>query len=118
MSWPNLLNIALAHLPRTKVLWHRFTGRTLDLGTYINAYDEPVEVVGSLQAVDNERVKEWGLDETREYAVFYASRPMDHVQEGTSPDKIEANGIEYAVVSNADWYAQNGWRGVLLERKR
>ncbi len=111
---PNLLNIALGAVGSQSVVWRAFKSRTQNgRGQWVTTYEDDRPIDGSWQPVDSQTVKDLGLDTTKRYHNLYAPHPVDQVNAGESPDLIVADGRRHEVVGNADWYQQNGWRGIL-----
>ncbi|MDR0805948.1 MAG: hypothetical protein LBN41_04260 [Enterobacteriaceae bacterium] len=110
----NLLNIAARVIPQQSVTWYQFTERETDeLGRWNNQYAEPVLITGSWQAVDVQDVLEMGLDTSKIYRQLYTSNPVSGVNRGSSPDYLVSGGKRYEVVGDADWYTQDGWKGLV-----
>lgn len=110
----NLLNMALSVIARQTITYYRATGRTLnDVGQDITAYASPVSIVGSLQPVPRQLYEQLGLDLQKSYYTFYTSNNIEDVGRDVSGDQFVFNGQRYQVESDNDWYAQDGWKGVL-----
>lgn len=117
MMFGNLLKIASSVIPTQTVTWKKFMGKQIKPGgIYEDTYSEPVEIRGSFQATDDRDVKEMGLDTSKRYRTLYTSHDISDVKRGSSPDKISFNGENYEVVGITDWFAQDGWRGVVCVR--
>lgn len=111
----NLLGLALGVIGGQLVRWHHANGRSEnELGQWVTAYDAPVDVIGSWQAVDRTRYTAMGLDLAKTYATFYASVAIEGIQREASPDLLDFNGRRHEVANLLDWSAQDGWRGVLV----
>lgn len=112
----NLLDMALSVLPKNEVEWERFDRiETDDRGKEVPKYQRPVKVTGSWQSVSANTIQQLGLSAEKQYRMFYASKPITSLVNKTSPDIVTYNGESYEAVGNsADWYDQNGWKGVLL----
>ena len=110
----NLLNIAAKVIPQQKAQWYQFQDREADdLGKWINRYKEPVPISGSWQAVDTRDIKNMGLDLAKVYRQLYTSHYIKGVNRGSAPDYVVFNGKRYEVVGDADWYVQDGWKGLV-----
>lgn len=111
----NLLNIALGVIAPQTLQWFKFAGNvTNDLGQDIPSYEAPVTIIGSFQAVDIKTVQELGLDTGKQYRNFYTSNKLEMVERQTSPDYAVYQGRKYQVQGHADWYNQDGWKGILF----
>lgn len=110
----NILNIALSVIARQTVSYFAFTGRVLNaVGEDIPSYADSVDIVGSLQPVPRILYEQYGLDLQKTYYTFYTSNPVKDVGRDVSGDQFEFGGQRFQVESNNDWYAQDGWKGVL-----
>ncbi|MFV7791250.1 phage collar protein [Aliarcobacter lanthieri] len=110
----NLLNIALSVLPKTKARWYQFDRLDADdRGREIAVYKEPIEIIGSFQAMDIKTIQEMGLDTNKDYKVFYTSNNIKQVQRATSPDYLENLEDKYDILDNNNWFKINGWNGFL-----
>lgn len=110
----NVLNMALGAIGTTTVTWKSYKGRSKNgMGQFISSYADPTPIVGSWQPVDARTIYNLGLDATAHYQNFYTSHPIDGINRGSGSDRIEYGGKAYDVVGGADWYDQNGWRGIM-----
>lgn len=110
-----LLNIALGAIASQTLQWYKFAGNTTnDLGQDIPSYDAPVTIIGSFQPVDARAINEMGLNTAKQYRNLYTSNPLEMVKRETSPDYAVFMGRKYEVAGDADWYAQDGWKGILF----
>lgn len=113
----NLLNIALAAIPKQSIDWLQFDGlATDDRGREVASYKPAVPLQGSVQPVDARDYQQFGLDAKRQYFTVWASRPMDSVVRDGSPDRFEYAGMTLEAVGVTDWYEHHGWRSVLCVR--
>ena len=111
----NLMDVALGVVGTQSVTWHRASDRTQNAqGQWITAYDAPLTVRGSMQAVDQVKYQAMGLDLTRRYSAFYGTAPIKGTERGQSPDLLDYNGRRHEVVNELDWLPQAGWCGVLV----
>ena len=111
----NLLNIALGVIQSQSGLWVRFLGNTTnDRGQDIPSYADPVEIVGSFQATDVRTIQSMGLDLSKKYRTLYTSNPVSITERGTSPDLLIFNSRKYQVAGDADWFWQDGHKGLVL----
>lgn len=110
----NLLKAAFKIIAKNTVQYYRNTGRTAStVGTYVAAYASPVAMQGSVQAVPRSRYAELELDLSKDYITFYTMNNILGLEREVAGDKLVWNGREYACESPDDWYAQDGWMGVL-----
>jgi hypothetical protein len=110
----NLLNQALRVISPSMVKYYKNTGQiTNDQGLVVASYAPPVSVKGSVQAVPKSRYEAYGLDFSKNYVTFYASRMMIDLQRAKSGDKFEFAKKVFVVQDKTDWFAIDGWSGVI-----
>lgn len=110
----NILNMALTLIAKQSVNYYRFLSRsTNSVGQYVAVYDAAQIVVGSFQAVPRQLYQQYGLDLQKSYSTFYTSNDILDIERNVSGDQIGYAGRRYQVESDNDWYAQDGWKGVL-----
>lgn len=110
----NLLNQAFTVIARQTVNYYANTGRTTNsIGLDVTAYASVITLRGSFQPVPRKLYQQYGLDLQKSYYTFYCSANILDVARGVSGDQINFNGIRYQVESANDWFAMDGWVGVL-----
>lgn len=110
----NLLGRALKVIAKQTLSYYKFAGRTLnDVGQDITAYDAPVDIKGSFQAVNQSLYEMNGLDLQKSYFIFYVEQGLMDIERDTSGDQLEFFGRRYQVQSNAEWIDIDGWIGLL-----
>lgn len=110
----NLLNRSLKIIAKQTVTYYKALARSLnDIGQDATEYDEPVSISGSLQPAPRALYEQLGLDLQKSYYTFYTSNNVIDVGRDASGDQFVFNSQRYQVESNNDWYAQDGWKGVL-----
>lgn len=110
----NLLNMAFRVIAKETVLYYRDGGRTLNsIGQDITLYQPALELSGSFQPVPRKVYYLYGLDLQKSYYTFYASRDILDVNRDVSGDQISFNGQRFQCESANDWYAIDGWVGML-----
>ena len=111
----NVLQAALSLIPPVSVAWHKTTGRTRnDIGQWVPTYASPVNLRVSFQPIEKAKYEALGLDLNKHYWVLYGSNPITAVERDTAGDLIDYNGSRYQAEDAIDWYAYNGWRGVVF----
>lgn len=111
----NLLNMALTLIAKQAVTYYQYVSRTPNLvGQYVTTYATGVDMYGSFQAVPKRLYEQYGLDLQKSYSTFYTSNPILDITRDVSGDQMVYAGRRYQVESNNDWYAQDGWKGVLV----
>ena len=107
----NLLNTAFSIIPHQVVQFFGYAGDTNIDGLLIPSYQEPIEVLASVQALSaNSRVY-LGFDTSKETLRFFLKIDVSIVngisKKGSS--KIAFNGKEYILESTTNWTAIDGW---------
>lgn len=111
----NLLNMALTLIAKQVVMYYQYASRSTNaVGQDITVYLDPVEMFGSFQAVPRKLYELYGLDLQKDYSTFYTSNNVLDITRDVSGDQLVYQGRRYQVESDNDWYAQDGWKGVLV----
>lgn len=116
MSVPgsNLLRKALTIIAKQAVLYYQVDSRILnDVGQYVTTYLPQVTIYGSFQPMPKNMYEQFGLDLQKTYSIFYTLNNIIDIQRDVSNDQIRFNNDLYQCESNNEWYAQDGWKGVL-----
>ena len=110
----NLLNMAFRIIAKETVLYYKDLGRTLNsVGQDITEYAAGVPLSGSFQPVPRKLYELYGLDLQKDYYTFYVSAALLDVDRDISGDQIAFNGQRFQCESDNDWFAIDGWKGVL-----
>lgn len=110
----NLLRVAMGLIGPQVVQWMQFTGMTQNAaGFNVPAWADAVDVTGSFQAVPRSLYQVMGLDLSKNYGMFYATREFTTPERDRAGDRLIYGGRIYQVESSTSWYAQDGWDGVL-----
>src|SRR5213075_2149023 len=88
--------------------------RTLNaIGIYETTYGTPVDYEASVQAVNRNTYVLLGLDFNKRYYNIYVSTEVNDLARDATGDKVYFNNREYAITSALDWFAVDGWVGLL-----
>ena len=68
---------------------------------------------GSFQPVPRRVYEAYGLDLQKQYFTFYVPSNVFDISRDRSGDQITFRGFRYQCESNNDWFAEDGWKGVL-----
>jgi hypothetical protein len=110
----NILNMALTLIARQTISYYKDAGRQPNVvGQYVTYYFPPVAIVGSFQPVPRRLYEQYGLDLQKNYFTFYTSNNLEDISRDVSGDQIVFNNRRYQCESNNDWFALDGWKGVL-----
>lgn len=106
--------MALSIIARQTVTYYHMTARALnDVGQDVTTYASPVNMTGSFQPVPKRLYEVYGLDLQKSYYTFYTSNNLLDVQRDLSGDQIAFNNRRFQCESANDWFAIDGWKGVL-----
>lgn len=110
----NLLAMALGVIGPQPVQWLPFVALVTNAaGVKVATWGAPVTVHGSFQPVARNLIQTLGLDFAKSYATFYATANVMDVLRNKTGDRLIYAGKTYQVVSNTDWFAQDGWKGIM-----
>lgn len=110
----NLLNMAFSLISKQIVAYQAFQGMTTNAaGVEVPTFAAAVNIGGSLQPIPKSLIQQLGLDWTKNHVNFYASQDIGDVQRDRTGDRFTYAGKLYQVLSNNDWFAQDGWKGVM-----
>lgn len=113
----NLLKQALRIISRQTVIYYQYSGRTSNaIGNLVASYLPPQDITGSLQAVPRNVYQQYGLDFQSDYVTFYSDNNILDIKRDVSADVFQYNGNVFKCLSNNDWFAVDGWVGVLAIR--
>lgn len=111
----NILDLASTIIEFQTVDYYQDSGTTLNvIGQDLTSYETVTQIVGSFQPVPKSLYYTYELDLQKSYFTFYTSNNILDVQRDISGDQIAFNGRVYQVESANDWFATNGWKGVLV----
>lgn len=111
----NILDQALTVIARQSLVYYQYMGTTLNaVGQNVTEYAAPAVMTGSFQAVPRSLYQQFGLDLQKSYYTFYTSNNILDVLRDVSGDQIAFQGQRYQVESANDWFAVDGWKGVLV----
>lgn len=110
----NLLGSASSVIGFQVLRWFSFEGRTQnERGHWESTYIDKGDIRGSWQPVDTTTIQNLGLDAKKQYHNFYSSSPINVFGRNESPDYFVIDSRKHEVIGGSEWYAQNGWRGIL-----
>ena len=110
----NLLKQALTVIFPQVINYYAASGRSVNsVGQYVTTYAAGQLIRGSFQAVPRKLYMSYGLDLQKSYFTFYTLNNMIDIERDVSNDQLTYNGLRYQVESDNDWFAQDGWKGVL-----
>lgn len=110
----NVLNMAMTMIARQGLTYYRALGRVLNnIGQYVTTFAEGEVVYGSWQPVPRAMMREYGLDLQKDYYTFYAPQNILDLARNITADQVAFNGQLFQVESENDWFALDGWKGIL-----
>ena len=116
MSIPgqNILNMASQLILFQTIQYYQFESRALNaIGQDVATYLSVVNIIGSWQPVPRKLYIVYGLDLQKDYFTFYTSNPVLDLDRDITADQVAFNGQLFQVESDNDWYALDGWKGIL-----
>lgn len=110
----DLLAMALTLIAPQNLIYYKALGRTLNvLGQYVTQFAEGVVMSGSWQPVPRALIMQYGLDLQKDYYTFYTSNNVLDLDRDITADQVAFNGQLFQVESDNDWFALDGWKGIL-----
>lgn len=110
----NLLNMAFRIIATQTIVYYQALGRLVNsVGQDVTEYNAGVNIRGSFQPVPKNLYELYGLDLQKTYYTFYAPYAISDIARDVSGDQIAFNGQRFQCESNNDWFAIDGWKGVL-----
>lgn len=118
IAFGNLLRRALRNIPKTTVLWYKFSEKTINqMGVEVNDYDAPVTIEqASCQPIENREYEALKLNLQKKYMRVFATADINVFESAGSPDKIEYDGHKWTVVANQRWSPYDGWNELICVR--
>jgi hypothetical protein len=110
----NILNAALRVIASTPVQYYKYVTRAAnDLGIYNTLYDPPIQIRGSLQAVEKTMYAQLGLDLSKKYMNLFVPNNILDVNRDVSGDQFIYNSETYQCESAEPWFSIDGWTAIL-----
>jgi len=110
----NLLSIALRVIAPQTLAHRAFVSRSPNVsGDWVNVYADPVNITGSMQAVNTKLYQMLGLDLAKNYSTLYTQATVLATTRDRSGDLLEYGGKTWQAESDMNWHAQDGWTKVL-----
>jgi len=110
----NLLNQAFSVIGKFPFKWFADSGRTLNaIGEWETDFAEPVELMGSIQAVNRSVYQAYGLDFQKNYVQIFVSTDLIDLSRDFTGDQIEWQNRRFQLTSNFDWFGIDGWVQVM-----
>lgn len=110
----NLLKMSLTIIASQVITYYQAVDRSLnDIGQDVTEYNPPVTIRGSFQPVPRKLYTQYGLDFDKTYYTFYTSNDLIDVGRDVSGDQIVFGTQRFQCESSNDWFALDGWVGML-----
>jgi len=111
----NVLSIALRAIQPQPLTHLAFVSRSVNsAGDWVTVYDDPVDIAGSMQAVDKRLYQELGLDLAKNYMTLYTTANVRPTARDRSGDLVTYGGRTWLCESDGDWAVADGWRRLLV----
>lgn len=118
----NVLQAALSILPRQKLTYKKFLGRTSsEIGLLVNQYSDPIQVTGSIQPADADTLYRLGIANTGDiWSCWLFGDILSASQLKSNDVIIGEDGQEYNVFKSDDWnsYPNQNWNWVFIRRAK
>ncbi len=113
----NLLGLALKAIGSTTISYMRYVSKVTGRGGIdVPTFADAIPLKGSFQPLPKELYAQNGLDFNKHYFTFYCSAELIEIDRDVSSDRITYASETYQVLTKNDWFAYNGWEGVLCVR--
>lgn len=110
----NLLSVALSLITPDVVDYERALTRvTGDTYNQVVTFDSPVAIEGSFQPVPRNLYTIYGLNPQKDYFTFYTLNDIIDIQRDIAADQIVYQTKRFQCLSANNWFAQDGWKGIL-----
>jgi hypothetical protein len=110
----NLLRMASTMIVQQNLSYYQAENRTLNsIGQYVTTFAPPIRMRGNWQPVPRQLYEVYGLDLQKDYYTFYTSNNVLDLDRDITADQLAFNGELFQVESDNDWFALDGWKGVL-----
>lgn len=110
----NLLSVALRVIQPQTLLHRAFLSRdTNSAGDFVSVFAAPVEISGSMQAVNKKLYQQLGLNLAKNYSTLYTQANVLPTTRDRAGDRLEYAGKFWQCESDMDWSTADGWRKLL-----
>ncbi len=112
----NLFSFAQQVFGDTDLVWLQANGRTLNaVGQFITTYNEPIIIEGgNWQPVSRMLYEKYGLDQSKDYYVYYVPVELIDVQRDRADDLLVLGSQTFQCeAADPDWFAIDGWMAML-----
>lgn len=114
----SLLEEALELLPKRAFTYRKWISRTQNAaGIWVNHYGPETEAYGSIQAIEQSRYAQLGLDFEKKYFRIYTNAPVRYTGQLAS-DMIIIDGVKYKIENEAQWQQYDGWTAATITEDR
>lgn len=111
----NILNMALRVIAPQPLTHLAFVSRAENsAGDTVSVYADPVDIVGSMQAIDKKLYQELGLNLAKNYMTLYTSADVRPTARDRQGDLVTYGGRTWLCESDSDWGTADGWRRLLV----
>jgi len=110
----NLLGIALRVIQPQTLSHEAFVSREPNsAGDFVSVYAAPVDIQGSMQAVNKKLYQELGLNLAKNYSQLYTQANVQPTARDREGDRITFGGKVWLCESDMNWGVVDGWRKLL-----
>ena len=93
------------------------TGRTRNAaGYFTTTFGSPIDMSGSIQAVNSKQYRDMVLDFKKSYIKIYDTELIQSISRTKNADQIIYDGFLWQVAEDTPWFLSTGWNFVLCIR--
>jgi hypothetical protein len=85
-------------------------------GYFVSEFSEPIDMLGSVQPVNQRQYKNMGLDFKKSYIKIYDVNLINSLNRTNNADQVLWDGYRYQVAEDTPWFLSGGWNYVLCVR--
>jgi len=85
-------------------------------GYFVSGFDVPVDMMGSVQPVNQRQYKAMGLDFKKAYIKIYDVKLIESLSRDKNADQVIYDGYLWHVAEDTPWFLSGGWTYVLCVR--
>lgn len=110
----NLLSVALRVIQPQTLQHEAFVSREVNsAGDFVSVFAAPVDITGSMQAINKKLYQQFGLNLSKNYSTLYTSANVEPTSRDREGDRVRHGGKLWQCESDMDWGSVDGWRSLL-----
>jgi hypothetical protein len=113
----NILSTVQTAIGKQAYQLQKYLGRTNNVaGFQVSSFDAPIDMMGSVQPVNQRQYKDMGLDFKKSYIRIYDAGLIESLSRDKNADRIIYDGFLFEVAEDTPWFLSGGWTYVLCVR--